>query len=490
MLHNTIFTHSKKKSVNYFYNIQKKICCIAHPFLYNAYLADRSKQTIKQFESNSISENNAKYYLKKYAFLKSKHFFKTFQYSKQVDSSVSEYEIENQLINLKNIVFEVTDACNLRCKYCGYGELYCDYDERKDKYLSIETVKEILIYIKPYISKSNGILTIGFYGGEPLLNIRLIKETVLFVKENNMNRKIKFNMTTNAVLLDKYIDFLYQNNFTLLVSIDGNEKNHSYRVFQSGENSFNKVYQNLLLVKEKYPSYFETNVSFNTVLHNRNSIDESHSFLYNTFKKNTQLSPLNNIGIKAEKIDQFQTLYYDLSKNLNIVENRKQLIEERFTGDPMVLSVATFINSRIKNASYNKYEELLASEASKKFGLTGTCLPFQRKIFITVNGKILPCERIGQEFSIGSITNNGIDLNLKEIANTYSHFFSKIKKQCTLCYHLESCLQCIFQIKDFKTRCVCHGFVNEETFSNELSSVFNFLESHSHLFQKIYVKLF
>lgn len=39
------------------------------------------------------------------------------------------------LANLKQLTFEVTDSCNLRCKYCGYGELYDDYDKRENKML-------------------------------------------------------------------------------------------------------------------------------------------------------------------------------------------------------------------------------------------------------------------------------------------------------------------------------------------------------------------
>jgi uncharacterized protein len=41
------------------------------------------------------------------------------------------------LANLPQIVFEVTDACNLKCKYCAYGEFYDDYDQREGKMLSV-----------------------------------------------------------------------------------------------------------------------------------------------------------------------------------------------------------------------------------------------------------------------------------------------------------------------------------------------------------------
>lgn len=37
---------------------------------------------------------------------------------------LSERHVIYELANLKQLTFEVTDACNLKCKYCGYGEFY------------------------------------------------------------------------------------------------------------------------------------------------------------------------------------------------------------------------------------------------------------------------------------------------------------------------------------------------------------------------------
>ena len=39
-------------------------------------------------------------------------------------------DVISNLLNLSHLIFEVTDACNLRCKYCGYADLYKGYDKR------------------------------------------------------------------------------------------------------------------------------------------------------------------------------------------------------------------------------------------------------------------------------------------------------------------------------------------------------------------------
>jgi uncharacterized protein len=37
-------------------------------------------------------------------------------------------DIINSISNTSQVVFEVTGMCNLKCKYCVYGEFYEDFD--------------------------------------------------------------------------------------------------------------------------------------------------------------------------------------------------------------------------------------------------------------------------------------------------------------------------------------------------------------------------
>lgn len=81
------------------------------------------------------------------------------------------------------------------------------------------------------------------------MNYKLIKEIIDYVENiKEINRKFSFSMTTNAVLLDKYMDYLVEKEFHLLISLDGDEYGQSYRIGTKGENSFNKVITNVKLL--------------------------------------------------------------------------------------------------------------------------------------------------------------------------------------------------------------------------------------------------
>jgi uncharacterized protein len=58
-------------------------------------------------------------------------------------AKLTKREVEDALLNIRQITFEITDACNLRCKYCGYGDLYFRYDRREDEYSFITIMLKI-----------------------------------------------------------------------------------------------------------------------------------------------------------------------------------------------------------------------------------------------------------------------------------------------------------------------------------------------------------
>lgn len=191
--------------------------------------------------------------------------------------NIDEKSVYAQLYHLKQVVFEVTDSCNLNCKYCGYGDMYTGYDARKGQNLSFRDAKAIIDYLLELWDKSkqtslDEFVAISFYGGEPLINMKLIKDIVLYLESlKHTPRFFRYSMTTNAILLDRYMDYLAEKKIHLLISLDGDSEAQSYRVDHNGKNSFNKVFDNVKKIESKYPDYFNECVNFNSVLHDRNT---------------------------------------------------------------------------------------------------------------------------------------------------------------------------------------------------------------------------
>ena len=78
--------------------------------------------------------------------------------------------------------------------------------------------------------------------------------------ENNLskyNKTFVFSMTTNAILLPRYMDYLVKKRFKILISLDGDENGSSLRVFPNGQPAFGKITDAVEQLKDKYPYYFE-----------------------------------------------------------------------------------------------------------------------------------------------------------------------------------------------------------------------------------------
>ena len=168
-------------------------------------------------------------------------------------------ELDDILENkVENVTLEVTEKCNLRCKYCIYHPSHPEYRAFGHENMKWDVAKKAIDFFKKSIPKMQKNRHIGFYGGEPLLEIELIKKAVSYAKEVFGEKKVNFNMTTNATLLNMDIaDFLVQNDFNITISLDGPRNIHNKnRIFaNSNKGTFDLIMENIALIREKYPFF-------------------------------------------------------------------------------------------------------------------------------------------------------------------------------------------------------------------------------------------
>lgn len=442
----------------------------------------------KVIQGNSVSNDENNYYIRKLKFLQEHHFFD--EEKILFHTSYEEELVRQNIACLRQLLIEVTDSCNLKCKYCGYGEFYSNYDQRETCNQIFDNVKILIDYLanlwdSDYNVSHKNTVIIGFYGGEPLLNMELIREVVDYVEKMQIpNISFCYNMTTNAILLDRYMDFLVEKKFTLLISLDGGEYQSSYRVDKHGNPSFFKVVKNVDKLRKKYPSFFEKNVNFNAVLHDRNSAEECYRTIMNLFDKIPRISELSTNGIIPERINDFVKIFNSKLESFRIATKQKDIKEAFLFEDADSITFHTMLMNYVGNR-YATYLDLFDSNQESRYLPTGTCKPFERKLFLTVSGKILPCEKIGQENVIARLSDGKLTLDCEAIAKYYSSMYKKVVKSCSHCYLKRNCGQCMFLLKEKDGQLLCPGIQTDSRLRKEFLTFLTYAEQNPERYEKL-----
>lgn len=144
------------------------------------------------------------------------------------------------------LVLPIASSCNLKCPYCfaqtNQGTFnFTDYSQ--------EDIDKLLIQLKEYAKVEP--VTLIFFGGEPLVKFDIIQYTVNQIKEHYKDCKYSFSITTNGTLLNKErVLFLRDNNFAVLVSMDGYDNDYNHRHFRNGKSSVARVLRNIDILKD------------------------------------------------------------------------------------------------------------------------------------------------------------------------------------------------------------------------------------------------
>lgn len=164
----------------------------------------------------------------------------------------------------RNITFQVTSGCNLRCSYC--------YEHHKGaEHMSIETGRKIVDYLldlyeqgdSDFINRNTRAVVLDFIGGEPLLEASLIEKICDYWFAECWRRKIplapftRISFATNGKLwfspearhlFDKYHEMM-----SVTISIDGVQELHDkYRVDEHGAGSFSLAWSAFQDAKHRF----------------------------------------------------------------------------------------------------------------------------------------------------------------------------------------------------------------------------------------------
>ena len=142
---------------------------------------------------------------------------------------------------VKALCLHIAHDCNLACRYCFAQE--GEYHGKREL-MSFDVGKKALDFL--VANSGNRVnLEVDFFGGEPLMNWQVVKDLVAYGRslEKPYNKKFRFTLTTNGVLLnDEILEFANREMSNLVLSIDGRKEIHDLmRPFRGGQGSYDRI---------------------------------------------------------------------------------------------------------------------------------------------------------------------------------------------------------------------------------------------------------
>ena len=320
------------------------------------------------------------------------------------------------LPKIYTLALNVTQQCNLRCKYC-YVE-----NPGSQPFMREETARKAIDFITEFDDIEG--FGISFYGGEPLLNFPVIKEAIEYASQVEKEKgfpEVKFHVTTNGTLMtDEMIDYFTDYDIDVMVSIDGPAFIHdAMRVTPDGKGTHAKVsdvMQKLVQAKGRHK------ISVSGVITNQGRLKDIYAY-FSQF-------PLRDIKLSYVRyLDEHEEKKYALSES-----EKDQYMEDM---RELALTCYDQIMNGIRPPYYNFENKVL--QLWKHSRKNYFCPAGLRRYGISPGGEIYPCGPAADlgEFQLGTL-DEGLDPDLTKKWTDYSSISNR--EECKSCWDRNLCL--------------------------------------------------
>ena len=358
-----------------------------------------------------------------------------------IKRKITDQFIDKHVKCARTIVLCLTEQCNFRCRYCSYSGNYNGIRTHSKKKMSLDTAKkmfDLIVRLAGSEERSirNNHINVSFYGGEPLLEIQLIRDIMdyaqqLFIRQGIDHKfKPRYRLSTNGYLLNKEtVDFLVDRDVLIDISLDGPQEEHDkFRVTASGEKTWETIMANLEYIRSRYPDYYKDRVKFLCTIH-----------------------PLHDYG----KIDNFyicdNNLFYLDKVQANFVgmsnlkkEIKQEIDKKKKTQESLLYNIGSFkrLDDKLtmKRIDYDTY-------------FTQMCFPGKTKIYVDTDGLLHICEKIKFNLPIGDV-DNGLDYDkIRNILDMWADCI--IRFRCWECPAWSICPVCLASMSEEKGDAQC-----------------------------------
>jgi len=282
-----------------------------------------------------------------------------------------------------------TDHCNFRCTYCFTYEYEREFTGR----MNWDTAKQSIDFLLKN-SGNNRMVSIHFFGGEPLLEYDLIKRMVKYGdrEAKKYNKEIRWGMTSNCSLITRDINsFLRKHKFKILASIDGwRESHNTHRVDKEGKGTFDRVIRGIKMLKEWRTPELRWTLTPQTLKYVSSDIRKLVDMGFSSFA----LEPVYEIEWTEDDYDEYERMLRDVSDFLLELAAKNKTIHVK----PIVDGLLVFqLNTRMRD----------------RCGLA------KGSVGVSPSGEIFRCHRFVGQYAhkIGDVW-KGIDVDKAAVINS------------------------------------------------------------------------
>lgn len=333
---------------------------------------------------------------------------------------VCQYKEENKdhLTAPFRIFYDITYACNLRCKHC-----FTDSGIQRSNELSFDEKMHLIEEVKKL-----GTNRISIAGGEPLV----CQDLMPFLKCCNENN-IDVSLTTNGTLLtiDKILELNEINLKNLTISFDGGKK-ESFDYIRGG-GTYDLVIAGLRLLN----TYYKNVYSIKTTLM-KNNINEIESIIETAINYGCKTVKFNCVRADGRAIQNNKSIILNKQEYVNVIKHIED-VKSKYNGQ---IQIKAPLNIFCKE-DYDYIDEL-------GFG----CFAGKESICINPVGEVKPCSHFPKEFICGNIRETSLlDIwNNSEVLQHFRHLNGN--DTCNECTQYDKCRAgCRF-------RAFCDGDIN------------------------------
>lgn len=340
------------------------------------------------------------------------------------------FRLQNNILGDKSdltvFYFFASQDCNLNCTYC-YGD---GGDYGKGRMLMEEGTADN--FLERFLTGENKRYMVNFFGGEPLMNLPLIKNLVAKAKEKGkkLGFEVDFNLTTNGTLWNSKIrDFLRDDIRNVTVSLDGpKDINDAQRPARGRFSPHDRTLKTLKELKKVKGGNFV----IRTIV-TKNSYDK----IGEIYRYNLALAP-GGVGITSVDVDPGHPLALSESEHKLMVQ---RIIENNAAN---LDAFATDDNPQFYEYTFDLFEMIFF----KKYR-TNPCNACRAVAAVGADGDIYPCHRfVGvEEFRIGNVNDpRHLNENYGKVRESFQKTSVDTMPQCSVCWARYLCGGCCYVI--------------------------------------------